>query len=182
MQTIDPSKSAEENVLELIKHSNTNLQISGGHVRVEDPEPFFEQDNYRNTQVDVVPAKPGYKGRVTVKYARLKLHQEAEEGEVAGSLELDYPGDQQAWYDEIIRELGLVGDEVRMFVNEQPYDAVTNPIRIPSTIELRPVEDSLLYLDVETLIQIALEEEPVNVDGEVRVAIQVFDIDVVEIG
>ena len=119
---------------------------------------------------------------MTVKYARLKLHKDAEEGEIVAEVELQYPGTQGEWYNAILSSLNVVAGEALMFIDGNPYNPASNPITLPSVIEFRPVPGSLLYIDVETLISVKLEEIDANVEGDIPVAIQMFDIDLVEIG
>lgn len=175
---INLTLSPLDNLKALILDSNPGLDLSPSKVTFGTPEPGTFP-NGKNTVVEATAIKNmGFSGSVDVYYRRLALDDGI--GDLPPAIILEWDDSQVSRRDKIIAALGLMGSEVSVLIDGQPFDPDTNPIYIPSDVTIRANTNSLLYAGSDLTMTVELEEVDILVDGGVPWAGQVYLIDEVE--
>lgn len=149
---IDHQKGALENLVDLINHSNENgFQLISNGIRVTAPVSLSIEGIPYNTEISILPEEgSGYIDSATVRYIRLTLDQSSS----VQDIEVTTNSTQETRAQTVMSTLGLVSSEVDIYIGDQLFDPVNNPIVLPSTISIRIKGNSILYIGPELQVSV----------------------------
>lgn len=172
---INTSKTAIENLIDLIVNDNPSLASAnlGAKVTIGAPSEFIQ--GALNTQV-LLTAIPnaGFSGTKTVKYTRLGMSSGV--ASVPSAISIN-PADTQAQIKtKIAAALGLIEAEIDFVYEGQPQDDDTNPIDIPVNeddtsvlVSVQPKAGSLLYVGAALQIQLTVPDADIPLGDAITV-------------
>ncbi len=150
---INTSKTAIQNILDLVNGKNAGLNLTEAQVSVGVPSVFSEAENPRNSQVILTAlGGSGYTGTKTIKYTRLGVGQGVA---VLPSQVYVVGAETEAEIKTAIATaLNLVEAEIEVSALTLPVDVNT-----PGQVNVAPKVDSLLYVGASIDVVLAIAPE-----------------------
>lgn len=150
---INASKTAIQNILDLVNGKNVGLNLTEAQVTVGVPSVFSEAENPRNSQVTLTAVVgSGYTGTKTIKYTRLGVGQSVvtlpERVYVVGA------ETEAEIKTAVATALNLVESEIEVSALTLPVDSST-----PGQVSVAPKVDSLLYVGASLDVVLAIAPE-----------------------
>lgn len=150
---INTSKTAIQNILDLVNGKNAGLNLTEAQVSVGVPSVFSEAENPRNSQVTLTAlGGSGYTGTKTIKYTRLGVGQGVA---VLPSQVYVVGAETEAEIKTAVATaLNLVESEIEISALTLPVDSST-----PGQVSVAPKVDSLLYVGASLDVVLAIAPE-----------------------